>query len=108
MKKSYSSAERKSYKRGFFAGLFASKKPKLTAMEKFERDPKKYRDWHNQYFDNNALYRAAYFSASNEGRKLRFSDDQVLMLARDNYFKARKDKNFRDKITHVGFPGSRS
>lgn len=33
-RRSYSSAEKKSYKRGFFAGLFASKTPKVNSRKK--------------------------------------------------------------------------
>ena len=104
MKKSYSSAERKSYKRGFFAGLFASKKKKKVVKKPAVKRKQSPSVWHNQHFDD-PLYKAAYRYAKYCQSKCRdipgaeISDDEALKNARSHYNQALKDKKYRDHLT---------
>ena len=100
MKKSYSSAERKSYKRGFFAGLFASKKKKKVVKKPAVKRKQSPSVWHNQHIED-PLYLAAYRYADFPRKKYGSPEDLVLPEARKYYERALKDDKFRNELVNL-------
>ena len=94
-KKQYSAAEKKSYKRGFFAGLFTTKKKKYIdkPRNKYGKTLDDYPNWakHNVLFDDNS-YRRFLRGAYEMG----YEDEKARDIALHLYSKECGDKKLKE------------
>ncbi len=94
-KKKYSASERKSYKKGFFAGLFARKKKNDAKQPKNKHGKtlSDYPNWgkHNVLFDD-ADYKRFYYGALDMG----FEHEKARDIALSIYSKEYNDRKLKE------------
>ena len=92
-RKTYSASERKSYRKGFLAGLFASRKNEKVPRNKYGKSLNDYPNWakHNVLFDDES-YRSFYHGAQEMG----FEHEKARDIALGIYSKECKDKKLKE------------